>query len=164
MTTYVDLVTSTTGPFEFQTTFDSEMYTVSITWPLYAQRPYMGIYDLTNTLVVLKALVGSPPQQALSDISWDDNGIVTVTSTDPHGYTVGTVVPLAIRGVTPSAYNGWYHCSVISPTEFTYTMSSDPGSMTVSGTYGIDLNLLAGYFTSSVMVYRTSSSQFEIDS
>ncbi len=60
--------------------------------------------------------------------------LATLTTNRAHGlYTGMTIV---VSGATPAAYNGTFVITVISPTQFTYTMLSNPGgSASVVGTY-----------------------------
>ena len=46
----------------------------------------------------------------------------TVTTTAANGYTSGEQVQIA--GATPASYDGSYYITVMSPTTFTYTMST----------------------------------------
>ena len=48
------------------------------------------------------------------------------TTTAAHGFRTGDVVTIA--GATPAAYNGSFAIVVSSPTQFTYTMASNPGA------------------------------------
>lgn len=89
MTTYIAFQPSLIAPFQFQGTFDGQIYTVQCTWNLFGQRFYINIYDLSNNLIVCRPQIGSP-----------------------------------------TTYN---------------------------------INLLAGYFLTTVMVFRESSGNFEID-
>lgn len=58
---------------------------------------------------------------------------VTVTTSSAHGLASGDIVTIA--GVTPTAYNGVYSVTVTSTTAFTYTLTTNPGTATVtSGT------------------------------
>ena len=60
--------------------------------------------------------------------------LATLTTNRPHGLYSGMEVRVA--GATPAAYNGTFIITVISPTQFTYTMLSNPGgSASVVGTY-----------------------------
>ena len=62
-------------------------------------------------------------------------GTVTVTTTAPHGYTIGDTILLTIAGVTPVAYNGTYLCTITGASTFTYALGGSPGSVTVQGVY-----------------------------
>jgi hypothetical protein len=88
MTTFVDFVPSQQAPFQFQATFDTNLYTVYCTWNMSGQRYYVNVYDLGNNLVACLPQVGSPQ--------------------------------------------------------------------------GYDINILAGYFTTSTLVWRPANNQFEI--
>jgi hypothetical protein len=58
MTTYTAL--GAPLPFQFSAILDGASYSVTVTWNL-MQRPYINVYDATNTLVVTAPLIGSPP-------------------------------------------------------------------------------------------------------
>lgn len=60
--------------------------------------------------------------------------LATVTTNLAHGLYSGMTI--IVSGATPAAYNGTFVITVISPTQFTYTMLSNPGgSASVVGTY-----------------------------
>jgi hypothetical protein len=59
-TNVVQFNPSTNSIFTFQVTLDESTYSVIVNWNIYAERYYVGIYDLNNTLVVSLPLVGSP--------------------------------------------------------------------------------------------------------
>jgi hypothetical protein len=48
------------------------------------------------------------------------------TTTAAHGFRTGDLVTIA--GAAPAAYNGSFAIVVSSPTQFTYTMASNPGA------------------------------------
>ena len=62
-------------------------------------------------------------------------GVVTATTSQPHGLTVGQKVHLDIAGAAPAAYNGSYIVTVTSSTQFTYEKAANPGSATVTGSF-----------------------------
>lgn len=62
-------------------------------------------------------------------------GIVAVTTTTPHGYTISDTLELTISGVTPSDYNGVYLCTVTGASTFTYILSGSPGAVSIQGYY-----------------------------
>lgn len=78
----------------------------------------------------LKAITA--PGKTISTIVWAAN-LVTVTLASPHGWTNGSTVPVVISGVAPAAYNRSAEATVTSATEFTYSLSSDPGTATTMG-------------------------------
>lgn len=72
----------------------------------------------------------SPPPLALSGLTWS-GGLATATSTAPHGMS-GTL-NVQIVNSAPAAYNGVFSCTVISTTQFTYPLASNPGVATPGG-------------------------------
>lgn len=72
---------------------------------------------------------------AITSMTWS-GGTVTVTTTAAHGLTNGNVLNITIAGVTPAAYNGTDRiCTVTGSNTFTFPLVSDPGSVTVQGTW-----------------------------
>ncbi len=53
-------IPSTNAPFQFQPTLDGQQYTVIVTWSLFGRRFYVNVYKLDGTLIVCRAMVGSP--------------------------------------------------------------------------------------------------------
>lgn len=86
---------------------------------------------LVGTLAELIALLAAPV--AVTSLAWS-GGTVTVTTSIPHGWTNGDVIPITVAGATPSAYNGNYTGTVTGASTLTYPLVSDPGSETVPGT------------------------------
>lgn len=85
---------------------------------------------------------------AITSMNWSSM-LVTVT-TNPHGFTVGDTLYLAISGVTPTSYNGIFLVTVTGPSSFTYVLISNPGAVTVQGSYqtrsGIELSQMNNSF------------------
>lgn len=91
-----------------------------------------GSYSLLTQLADLTPLlVGALP---FSTVSWATN-VATVTTTLPHGFTIGDTLTLVIAGASPSGYNGTYTCTVTSTTQFTYPLLTNPGTLVTAGTY-----------------------------
>lgn len=91
-----------------------------------------GTLTLLTQLSDLTAILKAPA--AITSLSWS-TGVVTVTTSAPHGYPVGAAVEVKIAGATPVAYNGTFVSAVVDATTFTYPIASDPGTETVPGTY-----------------------------
>lgn len=89
MTTYVAFNPQTTSNFQFNVVLDGVAYVAICVWNLYGQRYYIQIYNTSQTLIMMRPIVGSPPDY--------------------------------------------------------------------------DINLLSGYFTTSTMVYRVATGNFEIN-
>ena len=89
-----------------------------------------GEYQLMTTKDDLKAITS--PAKTISTITWA-TGVVTVTLSAAHGWTVGDTIPLVVSGVTPAAYNRAVTATVTTSTAFTYPLATDPGTATVMG-------------------------------
>ncbi|WFZ28079.1 hypothetical protein [Citrobacter portucalensis] len=106
-----------------------------------------GEYQLLTSKDDLKAITA--PGKTISTITWAAN-LVTVTLASPHGWTNGSTVPVVISGVAPAAYNRSAEATVTSATEFTYSLSSDPGAAT---TMGVVKTVVAGEITQMNTTY-----------
>jgi hypothetical protein len=71
---------------------------------------------------------------AITSLAWA-TGVVTVTTSSPHGYTTGLTIPMVIAGADPDGFNGTFDATITGASTFTYPLASDPGSETVPGTY-----------------------------
>jgi hypothetical protein len=60
MTTFVKFNPSPSSNFQFQATLDGNLYTVICTFNAYGQRYYFTIYDLTQTVILSRPIIGSP--------------------------------------------------------------------------------------------------------
>lgn len=90
---------------------------------------------LQGGLPSLLAILG--PSLAITSLTWS-GGVVTVTTTAPHGWTDSETIPVTIAGVTPSGYNGTVQATVTGASTFTYphggtltTPASVPGTATL---------------------------------
>lgn len=160
MTTFIDFVPSQVIAPQFQVTLDGAIYAVTVTWNLFAQRYYININDLGGNLIVAEALVGSPVGIEIESMTWA-NGLVTVTTIDPHFLSIGQSANLTIAGASPDSYNGLREMFVINDQSMTFPLADDPGFMTVPGTLQQNIDLVAGLFTST-LVYREPNKQFEV--
>lgn len=156
MTTYVDFQPSPTAAFQFQATFDGDQYNVIVTWNIFGLRYYINVYDLAGNLILARSMVSSGSLLA-STFSWA-NGIATVVTSSNHNIPVGQNGAVNVSG-TGLGYDGNYQALATGPTSLTYLLSSNPAT-TGNGNVGQDVNLLAGYFTSS-LVFRQATQQFE---
>ena len=160
MTTYTDFQPSTQQVFSFSPTLDGAQYNCTLTWNLFGQRYYINCSDLSNNLIFSLPLIGSPDGIIVEAVTWD-SGTVTVETTVPHGYRPGQTVNLTLSQTTPSEYSGNWNMLVINGSELTFTLASNPGNCTAPGLLYDNINIAAGYFTST-LVFRESSSQFEV--
>lgn len=169
MTTYTNFTPNQSTPFTFQPTLDGNTYTVIVKWNLArggkGTQGETGWYVFVNTTnnvnIVTLPLIGSDIGQEIETLT-DVLGVITVTTPVPHGYKLGATVNLTISGATPDAYNGVWQMYVETPDTLSFSMPSDPGTdATVPGVLSYDIDLLAGYFNST-MVFRLPSQQFEV--
>lgn len=65
-TVYVQFAPSTSSNFQFQATFDGDVYTIIVTWNLFGQRYYVNIYTVNGDLVAALPLIGSPADMNIS--------------------------------------------------------------------------------------------------
>jgi len=146
----------------FSLTLDGQQYQGIVTWGLFGKRYYLNLYDLSNTLIVARALVGSPGSIPLQSLTWLA-GKATAITVVPHGLKVGKVVTLSIGGNTPDGYNSpAVQCVITSPNSFTYPISANPGAVTALGAVAYNVNLTSGLFVTSSLVYRAPAAQFEV--
>jgi phage tail-like protein len=90
-------------------------------------------------------LYDAPSSGAISSIAWSSNtamvttaagsGTATVTTTTPHGLTVRSTHYLSIANTAPAGYNGSFLCTVTGDSTFTYSLASNPGSVTTEGIF-----------------------------
>ena len=159
--TYFKFTQSLTSVYSFSPTLDDDEYTAYVKWNIFGQRYYVHLYDSSGTLIFCRPLISSGDGIQIDSMTWD-NGIVTVTTTEDHGYMFGEIIPLNISGSTPTDYNDVFECLVTGTDTFTFKLDSNPGLCTVPGSSSFEINISEGYFSSSRLVYRGSSSNFEV--
>jgi hypothetical protein len=160
MTTYTQFAPSPTQAFSFRPTLDGTVYNVTVPWSFFGQRYYVTCYTLGGNLVFSVPLIGSPASVDIEAASWAPN-TVTITTSLPHTFKVGSTVNLTIINTTPVAYNGTYPCTIINGNQFTYALSSDPGEVSVFGSTQYNIDLAPGYFAST-LIYREQNRVFEV--
>lgn len=161
MTTYTTFTPNSLAPFSFNPTLDGQVYAATVTWNVFGQRWYLNVTQLDGTPVFTLPLIGSPPILTLEALSWA-NGTVTATTSTPHGFLPLTTTTLVVSGCSPAVYNGTVEAFVTGADTFTYPLSTIPGTVTALGSAAYNINLAAGYFQTSTLVYRQDSGQFEV--
>ena len=161
MTTFVDFTPSRVAAFQFQAQLDGANYNVVVTWSLFGRRYYINVYALDGTLVLSTPMVGSPAGVQLERLSWA-HGQATAVASVPHSFAVDSLVQVTVSGCSPDGYNGSVLAQVVDDMTLTYPVASDPGQATALGSVVYNVNLVAGYFDGSSLVYRAPSNQFEI--
>jgi hypothetical protein len=160
MTTYTLFTPSPTQAFSFRSALDGTTYNITIPWSLFGQRYYVTCRTLSGGLVFSVPLIGSPAGVNVQAATWEQN-TVTITAATSHGFKVGSIINLTLYGMAPAAYNGTFACKIINNTQFTFPLNSFPGEVSTLGSVQYNINLAAGYFTSS-LVYREQNRIFEV--
>lgn len=161
MTTIIPVQFSQLQVPQFQVTLDGASYNLSMPYNLYGQRYYVNCSDLQGNLIFSLPLVGSPPGMVIQTLSWDQ-GKVTLQTSAPHNYRPGSLLEFTLSGAAPDEYNGTYDMVALDRSTLRYSLAQDPGVSNAQGTLFNDLNLAAGYFETSSLVWRPSSSQLEV--
>ena len=97
-----------------------------------------GTTGAVNSLTYLTSAAGLTAivagGKALTSLTWTSS-VATGTTTAPHGWTNGDVIPATITGVTPAAYNVVdVNITITGASTFTYPLVTNPGgSATVQG-------------------------------
>lgn len=160
MTTYYNFTPSVTGPYQFQPTLDGDVYNATVTWSLFGARYYINIYDLSGTLIVSQALIGSSVGVNIASVTWA-NDVATVVTATPHGYLIGSTANLTMTGATPVGYNGTFECIIIDNVSFKFDLTSVLGPVTIAGVVFYNISMTAGYFNST-LVFRPATQQFKV--
>ena len=106
-------------------------------------------------------LIGSRDANQLQSLVWK-HGFVSATTVLPHEYVVGKTINLLISGNAPDGYNGSVKALVTGRFSFQYPLASDPGPAVEFGISDYIIDLVAGYFTTSRLVFRASNATFEV--
>jgi hypothetical protein len=162
MTTYVQFSPQPTQAFSFSALLDGQGITCQVPWSLFGNRWYLTMTDANGFLFCTRALAASADPIPIKNIEWhQDNGILVETIA-PHLFDYMQTCYLTLSGVTPATLNGLWSCFILSPTTFIFQYPTDPGAITSFGQVSSDINLAAGYFSVSTLVFRQSTQLFEI--
>lgn len=161
MTSYYPFAPSVNVKFQFQAVLDGQTYNIQVPWNTFGQGWYIYVYDLSNNLIVTRRVVGSPVGVNIESVSWS-HGFVTLVTSIPHRYIVGGTVSVLVSGCSPDTYNGQVLAFVTDRYTLSYPLASDPGDSTAVGVVNYNINMVAGYFATSTLVYRQANTQFEV--
>ena len=109
-------------------------------------------FSLITSTSSLTSILAAP--KAITSMTWATN-VVTGTVSGCHGYPVSaTPIQATIAGVAPTGYNGTFLITVTSSTQFTYALTTNPGTSTTQGTItnynaGLLTNQVANFFAQS---------------
>jgi hypothetical protein len=172
MTTVVPFIPSNLQAYEFPVKLDGGDYQIKITWNISAQRYYVNVYGNDGSWIITTPLVMSPPGRSIQLVKYNPFRLVLeVTMVSPEYWPIplspgglatapGTVIDYTLEGFNPTTYNGKFRGLHINGTQFTVPMAVDPGPVVVIGHVSRDLNMVAGVFKTSTLVYRNGA--FEI--
>jgi hypothetical protein len=159
--TYIPFQPTNSAPFAFSPELDGNIYNATVTWLLYGARWYLNLYDVNGNWIFTEGLVPSPPGIPIQAATWA-GGSVTITTTVPHGYRPGAIISLTVAGMSPDAYNGRWSMMATGVATLRFALSANPGVATAYGALSYDVDLVGGYFTTSTLVFRDGTSQFEV--
>jgi hypothetical protein len=160
VTTYTPFVPSPLSPFQFQPVLDGTSYVLTVPALLGGNRYYMQLSDLSGTLILYRALTGSPSGVAIQSLVWNQ-GVVEVVTAAAHGFPPAHVERLNFQNNLPDTFNGTQDCLVTGLVTMSFSLPDDPGSPSSLGTVSQDINLVYGYFNST-LVFREDSQTFEV--
>ncbi len=126
-------------------------------------RWFLTCYDSSSNRVFTEALIGSPDTLRVSSAEYDIyRSRVTLTTTNPHNYTIGSQIQLTVTGFVPTTYNGTYLMDVTGPYTLNFPITANPGSATTIGVVSWSVNLAYGYFDTSTLVFLDSTQTFVV--
>ena len=85
-----------------------------------------------GNLAAVTAILSAP--LAITSLAWLA-GVVTATVPVDLELAVGQTFTTMISGAAPAGYNGTFVATVATPTTFTYSLATNPGTETTPGTY-----------------------------
>lgn len=162
MTTYFPFTPNILVPYQFAPVLDGQLCTATVPWCLFGKRYYVTLASQGGGWLFTVPLIGSRAARAIQGLEWK-NGAVIVTITEGHRYRIGSNMILTIKGAQPDGYNGIQRAFIINQTQFIYPLSNDPGMATLFGQVTQDINIAGGYVQNSLLVYRPSTQNFEVD-
>jgi hypothetical protein len=161
VTSYYQLTPTPAAPFQFSPTLDGNVFNVVVPFLGTGQRFFVNVYTLGGVLVAAVPVVASPVGLVIQGAEWSNN-VVQITTTTQHFLAIGTTVILTVTGCTPDALNGKWACLVTSDYTVEYSLAADPGAITNVGALSQNINILAGYFSTSTMIFREGMNYFEV--
>lgn len=111
----------------------------------YVVASHTGLTSVANIQGFQIVSTGLGGAISVSSMSWS-GGLVTVTTTAPHGRPLGYTLPLTFAGATPASINSTFDCTVTGASTYTFPLAANPGAITGTITY------IA--FVTNVRIYR----------
>jgi hypothetical protein len=156
--TFVTFTPSTNSVFSFQPSLNGTLYNVTVTWNIFGQRFYVNVYDLSNNLILARALVSSGPTLQAS-FTWA-NGWAQAQCTNPHNVPVGRVVTINVSQ-TGGVFDGDFSALVNGNHRLTWQTSNPNAPTVVNGNVNFSWNLILGYVAGAYLLYHFDTQQFE---
>lgn len=95
-----------------------------------------GTYSLLTQASDLTPLLNGA--LAISSLTWS-GGVITATTTAPHGFTISDTIKLTIAGASPAGYNSTQVCTITGASTFTYAHAGSLSTpATGSPTYTVE--------------------------
>lgn len=161
MTTFFPFVPPRVQQFQFQPVLDGTVCTGIVRWNLFGQRLYLDLFAQDGTRIFTQPFIGSPSGINIAALSWD-HGIVSATLALPHGRRITDTIRFTVKECLPVAFNGVINALVTGPLTLQWPLASNPGLATALGHIDYDINLVAGYFSNSTLVFNEGSQQIAV--
>jgi hypothetical protein len=162
VTTVVPFSRSTIVTPQYSVVLDGVSYTVLVTWNVSAQRYYVNIYGNNKTLIVCRPLVQTSHSNPITDIYYDQNlGVMIVTLLNYIYRPIGQIIKYTLENFNPSILNGTINALTLSMNQFSFPIDNDPGAIITLGSAGRYMDMAAGYFQNSTLIFRNNA--FEVN-
>ncbi len=161
MTVFYPFVPPQVVAYQFRPVLDGTVCTGIVKWNVFGQRLYLDLYSQDGTRIFTQPFIGSPSGINIVSISWDQ-GTVYATLAAPHGLRVTDTIRLTMKECIPVAYNGTVDALVTGALTLQWPLATNPGVATNFGHIDYNINLVAGYFATSTLVFNEASQQIEV--
>ena len=144
MSTLVDFTPSLTQVFSFLATLaNGAQYNVACPWNEFGQRWYVTVSDLSNNVILHRAIAQSGPTFNAT-LTWKDD-VATCVLSAPHNVPVAQVANARVYD-SGTPFDGLYTMLSVDAETLTFQLPTNPvESVPVSGKVDFPLDLLAGY-------------------
>ncbi len=159
MSTLVDFVPSTIAAPSFQPTLNGTQYNATILYNQFERDYYLQLSDLSGNLIVFRSLTSSGPVLQAT-LSWASNVAMAACTTN-HNVPIATLANVLVSQ-TGTAYDGSWQALAVSPTTFTYALTTNPQQPApLQCNLEFPLNLVQGYLSNCYLFYYDATEQFE---
>lgn len=152
-TTSIPFTPSIASPFRFTFQADGATWAAVVTWNVFGQRWYLNVYFQDGTRVFTVPLVGSSTWVTTPLATQEENYLARVF----NPYLVGVGALVLSQNVETATRIAAIDSTVVALSAPSLSTGTDNAAQ-----FSNDINLAAGYFTSSTLVYRANAGRFEI--